>query len=64
MTTSEDDDAYSMRDSGESDLVLSEDSVDEMYAPTAEPSPSTSKHQTSDSLSVSIPNPLKDKEKG
>ncbi|KAG8233623.1 hypothetical protein J437_LFUL001034 [Ladona fulva] len=61
--TSEDDDAYSMRDSGESDLVLSEDSVDEMHALTAEPSPSTSKHQTSDSLSVSIPNPLKDKEK-
>ncbi|KAG8230586.1 hypothetical protein J437_LFUL004499 [Ladona fulva] len=62
-STSEDDNAYSMRDSGESDLVLSEDSVDEMYAPTAEPSPSTSKHQTSDSFSVSIPNPLKDKEK-
>ncbi|KAG8229392.1 hypothetical protein J437_LFUL000913 [Ladona fulva] len=62
-STSEDDDAYSMRDSGESDLVLSEDSVDEMHALTAEPSPSTSNYQASDSFSVSTPNPLKDIEK-
>ena len=49
--------AYSTRDSGESDLVFSED---EMYALTNEPSPINSKPPASDPPTL---NPVADKEK-
>jgi hypothetical protein len=55
-STSEDDDAYSIQDSGNSDIVLSEDySEDEIFAPTVEPTPTNSKDLASDPLP---PNPV------